>query len=681
MSQVPASAAGPPGPDPDPAVARAGLGRQDDAGPTRQAGRRPRRPRSRSRGGSSLRSGRRRSGGRTTRAADYPRSGSPLVQRSVLTAVDLAGVTAPTAPTNASSLGRSDHHQHDRPDRHRHRPGPGDDPDAGHNPNPLPNTIRATLIYYRTADHATVGHQPVPRHGVAPTRATSSGSARTPGLPQQRLRRRNGPTGAFEGFHYLATTSDGQQILLRSSAMQGTTTPAPARRGGRDRDRPGGQPRVAANGLCSPGAPTSRGSCRWPRDDHRPTRSRRFNSSTRRCTSTPSPGSRSGCSRRPSGDDGGDRSAAAGGSRRDPSAVRPRRSMIGGRRRRSGTVQLHVERHVDTYLVTHGKLASVTAVSYRVRRRERPRRRSSSLSCPLALVVGPLVVPVAGFAPVARSMRRVRCRGRSVSVAGCRARWTSAPACSRCRCRWCRSPVRAQRGCRGRCCGTRVGRSMAWIGRGSGRVGRWGCRSSRRRGRSGVPGQRRRVPGGGTYASSLEDYPLQDVAFRRGAGSTRSSWRMTMAGSTVSMSNGNLVSRVDRFGNQTTFTWVAKPGRVGAVVDHRWLWVDDELRVLGQSDHGDRPGPFGRHARRDDDHVGRVGGVDGAGSVRGDGVVRVLAGGRLDGRAVDDDHVDDAGQDPHPVPGRRPVGLGGRGIGGDDRCVETTCWARCGCSR
>ncbi len=66
---------------------------------------------------------------------------------------------------------------------------------------------------------------------------------------------------------------------------------------------------------------------------------------------------------------------------------------------------------------------------------------------------------------------------------------------------------------------------------------------------------------GGTYASNLEDYPLQDVAFRRGAGEHPFELAYDDGRVDGFDGDGNLVSRVDRFGNQTTLTWVAKPGR------------------------------------------------------------------------------------------------------------------------
>ncbi len=88
---------------------------------------------------------------------------------------------------------------------------------------------------------------------------------------------------------------------------------------------------------------------------------------------------------------------------------------------------------------------------------------------------------------------------------------------------------------------------------------------------------------GGTYASNLEDYPLQDVAFRRGSGDHAFELAYDDGRVDGFDGDGNLVSRVDRFGNQTTLTWVAKPGRQWApssITDGYGLTTTSRTRVI-----------------------------------------------------------------------------------------------------
>ena len=60
---------------------------------------------------------------------------------------------------------------------------------------------------------------------------------------------------------------------------------------------------------------------------------------------------------------------------------------------------------------------------------------------------------------------------------------------------------------------------------------------------------------GGTYASGLQNYPLQDLVFHRESGGF--AFEMAYDDGRVDGfdGNGNLVSRTDRFGNRTQFTW------------------------------------------------------------------------------------------------------------------------------
>ncbi len=155
------------------------------------------------------------------------------------------------------------------------------------------------------------------------------------------------------------------------------------------------------------------------------------------------------------------------------------------------------------------------------------------------------------------------------------------------------------------------------------------------------------------YPSGLENYPLQDLVYAKTSGPY--AFTLTYDDGRVDGfdEHGNLVSRVDRFGNHTQLTWEQVRGdrwRPTTIVDGYGLTTTFAYTPSSPTTVSLRPVPLGRPGHHGDHQPERPGGRDlGQRRLRGGRRVRVLRGSRdidpdahpadLSGPGPDDHHL------------------------------------------
>jgi hypothetical protein len=86
----------------------------------------------------------------------------------------------------------------------------------------------------------------------------------------------------------------------------------------------------------------------------------------------------------------------------------------------------------------------------------------------------------------------------------------------------------------------------------------------------------------GFVPSGLQDYPQQDLVFKQTPATPATPFTLSYDDGRVDSfdSDGNLVTRTDRFGNRTQLTWQSLGSKpVGAGFDCGWVWPDHDVHL------------------------------------------------------------------------------------------------------